>query len=75
MGGKCTSMKRKRTSTESEHSTCVTTASSVDTQGCIETVMEKLNKEPLKEETPFKYDKKPIFKKLMERNKAKKSIL
>lgn len=73
MGGKCTSMKRKRTSTESDHSICITAASSVDTQGCIETGIEKVS--TLKKEVPFKYDKKPIFKKLMERNKAKHSIL
>ena len=71
MGGKCTSMKRKRTSTESEQSTCITAASSVDTQGCIET--EKVSTP--KKDVPFKYDRKPIFKKLMERNKAKHSIL
>ena len=77
MGNRCYStskVKRKRTDTETTIS-CVTT-STVDTQGYVETEQ----KEILRTEKPFNYAKKPIFRKLMERNKAKfalqyKSIL
>ena len=76
MGNRCYStskVKRNKTDTETTIS-CVTT-STVDTQGYVETEP----KEILKPENPFNYAKKPIFRKLMERNKTKllqyKSIL
>ena len=67
MGNRCySSSKIRRNKTEETTMSCATT-STVDTQRCVETEQ----KEIMKPEKSFNYSKKPIFRKLMERNKAK----
>lgn len=69
MGTKCYCVhKAKRHSIEVNHST-TETASTTDTQGTIETEAKVII--PPKKAIEINYDKKPILRKLMERNKIK----
>lgn len=70
MGNRCYSVNKKR-KIDSTPSSCAT-VSTMDTQGYVETearIIENLGKR--EKEVNFDFSKKPIFKKLLEKNKAK----
>lgn len=71
MGNRCYSVNKKRKIDCTSSSSCVT-ASTIDTQGYVETetrIIENLGKR--EREVNFDYSKKPIFKKLLAKSKAK----
>ena len=73
MGSTCYSVskpKRHSIDTETNHSSIATT-STVDTQGYIETEARVLSSPSPKRSNCINYNRKPILRKLMERNKMK----